>query len=155
MAEYTLGSICTDIHTTLEGVTGISKVYNYYEIPDSIPNMDLPLFMVYPNLLSPYSASSETQTFSFLGNTENRITIRDWVFIADLFVKQRAIFRESLALLATHVQSTLDILDTQPGQSPFGTPAIKSFQYEGERVVINYGDADYDAMRFTITVRIF
>ena len=155
MVEYSLGSICTDIHTTLEGVAGIARVYNYNEIPDSIPNMDLPLFMVYPNLLSPFSGSSETQTFSFMGDSSKRVTIRDWVFVADLFVKQRAIFSESLALLATHVQSTLDVLDNQPGNAPFGTPAIKSFQYEGERVVINYSEADYDAMRFTITVRIF
>lgn len=154
MATYTIASICTNIHETFEEIAEINRVFNYDEIPDSIPNMDLPLIMVYPNLISPMSGGSETQVFSF-GGGSTKMAIKEFVFIADLFVKQRANFNESLIALVPLAQIVLDKVEAQPTRAPFGDEAISSFQFEGERSVINYGDADYDCVRYTISVRVF
>lgn len=155
MAEYSIASINTSIVDTLSTATGIKRVQDLDEITTSIPNMDLPLLVVYPDSGAEVAQDSNTQQNTFGGGTSQKIIQREWTYICDLYVRQRSLLSLALPEFAQYTQAVIDVMDAQPTNALFGDPAIKSFQYTWERVTITWSNADYDASRLTINVRIY
>lgn len=158
MAVYTIASINTAIEETLAAAAGLNRSQDMSEITDQIPDADMPLLQVYIDAWSG-AANSGTHQNTFGGKGTNTVSVKakEWVYIADIYVGRLAIFGEKLALLATIASALQDILDAQQTAPFFGddSGAIKSFQYNAERVTLEYSQVKYLAIRITLTLQLF
>lgn len=158
MAVYSIASINTAIEETLATATGIQRAQDLAEITDQIPDADMPLLQVYPDSWSGAANSGTHQnTFGGKGTNTTSIKVREWTFIADIYVARHAVFGEAMVKLATIAAALQDVLDAQEVTPLFGdaSEAIKSFQYSAERVTFEYSQAKYLGIRITLTLMMF
>jgi len=155
MATYDVKAINTAIATTFKSISAIETVQDLHQLTENIPDQDVPLVQVYPDGWGNVSTDSETQQITFGGGGVTRVIQHDWTHIADVYISKKSRFGEAMVAWAEISQAVMDKLDALDPDSPFGSQAIRSFQYDGERVVINSSNEDWLVCRITIVVRIF
>lgn len=153
MTTFTLASLNTAIESTLVAATGIKRGMDAAlgELIENIPEGDMPLIQVYPSQWS-IAANSSTQKNTFGASP---VIQRTFVFNVDVYVSGRQLLGENLQTMITLASALSAVLDAQQTKTPFGTDAIKSFQYEAQRGVINFSGKDYQVIQYTLTVEVF
>lgn len=158
MPTVTHKDICDGIRDTVGAAAGIKRVQSVDEITESIPEMDMPLLMVYPQAWGA-DTGGETQKSSF---GSSPLIQASPVYVADVYIPSKSGIAESFGVLV-NVADEIDLLiEAQTTLPLFGvladdgiTKAIKSFQWTGERVTLEYASVNYDGIRYTFTMSIF
>lgn len=158
MSEYfDLATINTAIESTLATAVGIKRSQDLDELTENIPEMDLPLLQVVPNNWSGASRSS-THVNSFAGRGTPAVAIQEKTWVYDVYVFIAPVgqrFNESTVKLITIAAAITEVLDAQQEVPLFGEEAIRSFQYQAERGVIPFSNAEYRGIHITLTVELF
>jgi len=153
-----LSQICTAIKNTLQASMSsslLARAYNFNELPEGVN--DAPSLMVYWQRVVNDARRGETDRWTFAGRR-----VKDMVFHVDFFANPRNNLDENNATLTEAASEIIDILEMQTQICteyahcpPFGLCGLKSFHWEGERVVFDYGGVIYYGCRFIITVRTY
>ncbi len=153
MATWTFTTLNTSIETTLAAATGINRAQDLDELSENIPEADMPLLMVYPESWAS-ATDSETNKNSF-GGGQTPVQRMSPLFNVDVYISRLTKFSEAMTDYATIAQAITDVLNAEQLRPLFADEAIQNFTWTAERVVINYSNVDYLAIRFTITLEIF
>jgi len=151
MARITLQSVNDAIESTLSAATTLARSQSYDELTEGIP--DLPLLQVYPEAWGPARTG---RTHAITGGGAVRNT--EWVFHADYYARIRSSIGEDMAALVPGIDAIEAVLEAQQSKPYFGLAEIESFNWEGSRVIFQYGgDAlqQYMGARYVITVRVY
>ena len=152
-AELSVKSICDAIQSAMNDlvVSGdLVAVQNFDELTEGINDENV--LQIYPESGGPVSGNSETHKFT-LG--PDPVIIEDIVIHLDYYARQRSHLGEDMGQLVTG----LDIIRTKIKEectpcSIFGID-VKNFQWEWNRFVITYAEADFVGVRFILRIRIF
>lgn len=152
MATWTLTTINTSIENTLATATGITRSQDLSELTENIPEMDLPLLMVYPQTIELVANSSTMKnTFGSSPAQQHKPLYHCDVYIAPV----GGVLRDIIPTLVTTWQNVLDVFKAQTEAPFFGDSAIKAFSVTSERIILDYSQQSYHGIRFAITVTIF
>lgn len=153
-----LSQICTAIKDTLEGAMSASllaRAYNFDELPEGIN--DAPSLMVYWQSTVNDALRGETDRWTFANRR-----VKDLAFHVDFFANPRNNLDENNATLTEAASEIIDILEMEALSCaeykhcpPFGLCGLKTFLWQGERVVFDWGGVLYFGARFIITVRTY
>lgn len=157
MAAYNFKTVNTAIVTTIKGISLIKEVQDIDDLTETIPDQDTPLAQVYPDGWANASEESTTQIITFGGGSDSKSGLRQhsWTHIVDIYVNKRSRFSEAMSLWSDIAQAVIEKIDDQPANAPFGSSAIKSYQYAGERVIVGISNEDWLVCRVTIVMRLF
>ena len=152
-AELSIETICDAIKTeftTLITSGDLVAIQNFDELTEGINDQNV--LQIYPESGGPVSGNSETHKFT-LGS--DPVIIEDMVIHLDYYARQRSHLGEDMAQLVTG----LDVIRAKIKEectacSIFGID-VKNFQWEWNRFVITYAEADIVGVRFILRIRIF
>lgn len=148
MTSITLTQIVEAIADTLDGEPTLNEVQWGETLAEAIENM--PMAQVYWDGGSTDVASQNDRTTFRAGVRQAEINV-----IADVFVCPRAHIGQGMAAVMVMAETINGVLEAQKVPPFFGLDGIKSFRWRVERVTIEYSNVQYDAARFTITVRVY
>ena len=152
-AELSVKSICDAIQSAMNDlvVSGdLVAVQNFDELTEGMNDENV--LQIYPESGGPVSGESATHKFT-LG--PDPVIIEDMVIHLDYYARQRSHLGEDMAQLV----AGLDVIRAKIKEectacSIFGIN-VKNFQWEWNRFVITYAEADYVGVRFILRIRIF
>lgn len=138
------------IRATLSTAQGMERTGAHETLTES--PVDLPLLLVYSES-GAGNASGRTDRTTFSGGIRtNTLAVR-----ADLYVKERSIFGEEMALLEDLLDAIIDRIWEQNARPLFGCDGIDTFAWRWERVTFVEGDGPgavrYTGARFTFDIK--
>ncbi len=152
----TLGALCNAIAATFEaGVPGLSRVFQYDEIPEGVNAGDTPLLMVYfEGVLS--DPTGETDRLTFGTGADASIKIKEMLFRCDFYTSQRAHAAEDVADAIDLASVVIDVIEGQNEYPYWQNGAIKSARaWDISRVVFEFAGATYPGFRLELTVWVY
>lgn len=151
---YSITELNTAIADTLLTSSEIKRSQDVDDLTEQIPDSDMPLAQVYPQSWVLVGGDSETTFNTFGGGLASPVQRIPFIFHADIYIAQRALLAENMTKYLVVAQSVNDLLLAQR-RPYFGHTAIKSMAAEGERVIMEYSEITYLAIRYTITIEVF
>lgn len=152
MATWTLTTINSSIEATLATATGLTTAQDIDELTENIPEMNMPLLMVYPEEVE-LAKGSGTMKNTF-GSTP--VQQHAPIYHADLYVSKVGgkPLKEAIPLLITTWDAVMDIFRAETERPFFDNSAIQSFHVTSKRSVLEYSNERYLGVRFVITIDI-
>lgn len=153
--KLTLGQIARAIASTLESyitdATILARMFEYDELPEGV--QDYPSILVYwEAVANDVTTANDRHT---MGPTEARHN-QELTFHIDYYARQRSQVDESMDATMTGASEIIDALeDPDTLCPPFGLCGLKTFRWEGRRVVFEHGSVLFPGARFIVYIRIF
>lgn len=155
MPTVTLGELCDSIVATFAaGMSSLTRVFQYDEIPEGVNAGDTPLLMVYwESTLSDPTGETDRGTFQ----TENKsIKIKEMVFHCDFFTSQRAHSMEDVGDAIDRASEAHDVIEAQNEFPYWGNTAIKATAgWRMDRVQFDFAGAMYPGFRVELTTWVY
>jgi hypothetical protein len=152
-AELSVETICDAIKTefnTMIVAGDLVAIQNFDELTEGLNDENI--LQIYPESGGPVSGNSETQKFT-LGT--DPVIIEDMTIHLDYYTRQRSHLGEDMGQLVTGLDKIrAKIKEECTACSIFGID-VKNFQWEWNRFVITYAEADYVGVRFILKIKIF
>lgn len=156
---YSIIELNTAIATALYDIPGVTWAQDLDEMTEQLPEMDLPLAQVYPESWVLVGGDGDTTFNTFSGSTFGGPPTQPmqrvpYIFNMDIYVAPRNLLAENMSRYAEIAHAANELLLAQ--RPPyFGHPAIKSFNAEAERAIIEYSEMSYLAIRYTLTIEVY
>lgn len=151
----TLTQINSAIHDTIaNNLTTIDYTQDYDDLTEGLANT--PLLQVYWNNLQFVSEGSSTDRRTFGGDSNKKpVRTKRYTFRADLYLDPRAMLDTVFSEMLPIVDEINDILEDQDQEPYFGLSGIKSYTFSCERGNIEYANASYPVVQWTIEIYVF
>lgn len=150
MGEITLAQICDGIVSTLQSATGITTVLSFDELHEGPSEADLPLIQVYPQR-GIQDVSNNTDATAFRAGVRQT----ELEFYLDLLATQRGQLEDDMRICVNGIDAMMAALENEDMAPRFGLSGARSYKWEWERVVFDYGTVKYMGARFTLTIRVY
>lgn len=147
MAVYSLGTLVKAIGTTLSAAAVVQRLEQYDGLTEGMP--DKGTLQVYPDQNIGTSFDSDTHKLTL----KTKHSIKEYVVLADFYVRPRSQIAEGMDEFVDAVDDFEDILDVQDCPN-FGRPEIRSFHWNWDRVLFEYGAELYVGLRMFVTIRV-
>jgi hypothetical protein len=156
MSIPTIAEICDAVDIQIGEVLvtagDLVRSESYDELSEGINDENV--LQVYPESIDPVAAGSETHKRT-LGGSGGPVIHEAITVFADYYARQRSHIDEDMATLVAGIQAVREELKNQDCPTPFGLENVGSFQWSGNRVIIEYAGVQFMAWRWTLVFEVF